>query len=116
MPLARDIRRGRILQRRAQAKRNAEAEAEEQARQAALPGGVKMERTGAPENKMLSEVAQEDKVLRILRRLPFFASEQAEQLATKGGLEGSDFEGRTYSGRSGFNAADVRAIIAEKGK
>ena len=121
MPLARELRRGRILQRRLMEKRNAEAEAEEAARQAALPGGVKMERTGAPENKMLAEVAQEDKVL------PFsplvypeavvpFASDRARDLAADFGLGVRDFAGQAHTGRSGFTAADVRRISEEKGK
>ena len=119
MPLARDLQRRRILQRRAQEKRNARAMAEEAARQAALPGGVKMERTGAPENKMLAEVAQENKAEPPFSPLLYadatapFASDRARELAAEFGLVVRHFAGQPHTGRSGFTAADVRRIAEE---
>ena len=114
MPLARELRRGRILQRRAQEKRNAEAQAEEAARQAALSGGVKMERTRAPANKM--QPAPENKAAPPFSPLVYaeavvpFASDRARELAAELGLGASYFAGRAYSGASGFTTADVRRI------
>lgn len=119
MPLAREIRRGRILQRRAMEKRNAEALAEEAARQAALSGGVKMQRTKAPDNKMLASVAEEDKVEPPFSPLIYadatvpFASDRARDLAEHHRLGVRDFAGHAHSGRSGFTAADVREIAGE---
>jgi len=117
MPLARELRRGRILRQKEQAQRNAEALAEEQDRQDALPGGKKMERTVAPENKMRAEVAGEDKVAPVYPDawVPF-ASDRAEALAVEFELTRQDFAVQTQSGRSGFNAADVRRIAEERGQ
>ena len=124
MPLARELRRGRILQRRLMEKRNAEALAEEAARQSALSGGVKMERTGAPENKM--QPAPENKVEEVHKAAkPFspliyaeavvpFASDRARELAAEFGLGASYFAGQPYSGHSGFTAADVRRIAESR--
>ena len=122
MPLAREIRRGRILQRRAMEKRNAEALAEEAARQAALSGGVKMQRTKAPANKMLSSVAEEDKVEPPFSPLIYadatvpFASDRARDLAREFGLKVRNFAGQAHTGHSGFTAADVRRIAEESGQ
>ena len=126
MPLAREIRRGRILQRRAQEKRNAEAQAEEEARQAALRGGVKMERTRAPANKMQPTPVEETKVEEAQAAAPPFsplvypeavipfASDRAREVAEELGLGVSYFAGREYSGVSGFTTADVRRIAESR--
>jgi len=118
MPLARELRRGRILQRRLMEKRNAEALAEEAARQSALSGGVKMERMGSPENKM--QPAPENKAAKPFSPLIYaeavvpFASDRARELAAEFGLGASYFAGQPYSGHSGFTAADVRRIAESR--
>jgi len=127
MPLARDIRRAMIKSRRLQEKRNAEAEAEEHARQAEMTQAAKMRRAYAQENKMLAhraenkevETAPEPKAPPPEPEAPTlepveFASARAETLAELAGLTAETFRGLTPSGAGGFTAADVRALIAFK--
>lgn len=117
MAFARDVMRATLRQRRLQAKRNAEAMAEEEERQRQIPGaykpkaGRKMRRTASPENKMLYPV-EEDKDAPTLDDVPW-ASPQAYAKAVNHGLTSVDFEGREYSGRAGFTAADVTRIAQE---
>jgi hypothetical protein len=123
MPLARDIRRAMIRSRRLQEKRNAEAEAEEHARQAQLAQAGKMRRAYAQENKMLARPALNKEVSTVepepeaepqapsLEGVSF-ASATAHTLAEGAGLDATDFDGFTPTAARGYTAADVRALIA----
>jgi hypothetical protein len=45
-----------------------------------------------------------------------FASEVARKLAYKHDLHARDFQGREYSGRTGYTIGDVRALLTERGE
>ncbi len=130
MGLARDYQRATILRRREQEKRNREAAAAEEARVAGLPDGhyrvkppqpmprdtrasVKMVGDYVQENKMLTQQAPENKVAppqpEEAAPVPF-ASPAAARLAEEWGLMPGSFQGETPTGKTGFTAADVRAI------
>lgn len=127
MPLAKEIRRAIIRNRRIQERRNAEAQAEEHARQAELRQAGKMRQAYALENKMLAHRGENKEVetapepeapppkpeAPTLKPVPF-ASARAETLATLAGLTAETFQGLTPSGAGGFTAADVRAVVAFK--
>jgi ribosomal protein L12E/L44/L45/RPP1/RPP2 len=129
MAFARDImraeRRRTLAIRKAQAARNAEAEAEEKERQDQLPGSghfrpkARKMHVGSPEDKMLREPLEdkafEDVVETFgdpLEGVPW-ASPQAYAKAKARNLTADDFAGRDYTGRSGFTAGDVAKIAAE---
>ena len=117
MALARDIRRATIRKRRAQERRNAEALAEEEDRQRAVPGYKpperKMIRVGSPENKMADPVEADKAVLWFpLEDVPW-ASPQAYARAVNLSLTGLIFDQANYTGRSGFTTADVVRIAKE---
>jgi hypothetical protein len=109
-----------ILKRKLQAKRNAEAVAEEKERLAKLPGArVKAKMKKEPyENKAVwcadettafdfEPEPDQESPLNLVR----FASATAENLAREEGLGRADFLNIEPSGKGGYTTADVRAIL-----
>jgi hypothetical protein len=133
MGFSRDVMRADTHARRAlQRERNLEAMAEEEERQERLavfqkPGGGRRKmRAGSPEDKMIPDAGGVEikgdgtgealPEAETLEGVPF-ASHQALAKAERLGLVASHFAGREFSGKSGFNAADVtelRTLIANE--
>jgi len=136
MGIAREYTRATILKRKLQAKRNAEALADEAARLEALAVHTgynpkrkrgrprKVDPDAVPENKMLPDPVAEDKISDgadadaeadekpDLTSLPW-ASPQAYNRALALNLTPLEFEGATPTGKGGFTAGDVAAVAKE---
>jgi len=138
MAFARDVMRAETIKKRAlQRKRNAQAQAEEEARQAALSGKKMM--PGPAENKALEAPAgsgvtiatvdmdatpeptlpeEVEEVLEEITPVPLtsvsFASPKALEIAAEAGLLPEDFTGVEASNAKGYTAGDVRSLL--KGK
>jgi hypothetical protein len=95
-------------------RRNREALAEEEARQAALPGARKMQPQAVPENKMLTKTPPSNKIEEVAEpeglEAVTFASDRARELAEEYELMAIHFRYEAPSGAGGYTAADVRAI------